>query len=63
MEATQYSSTYEWIKKLWHILLSHKKDQMWVSSSEMDEPRALIQGEVSQKEKNIYHILTHIYEI
>ena len=37
--------TDEWIKKcgayIYHgILLSHKKDQIWVSSSEVDEPRS-----------------------
>ena len=40
-----------------------KKKQIWVSSSEVDEPRACYTGEVSQKEKNKYGILIHIYEI
>ena len=44
-------------KKPWAV----KKDQIWVSSSEVEEPRACIQNEVSQKNK--YHILTHLYEI
>ena len=44
------------------ILLSHKKEQIWVSSSEVDKPRACY-TEWSQKEKNKYHILMHIYEI
>ena len=35
----------EWTKKLWFIytmglLLSHKKEQIWVSSNEVDESRA-----------------------
>ena len=36
----------EWIKKLWNIyidngiLFSHKKEHIWVSSNEEDEPRA-----------------------
>ena len=34
------------------ILLSHKKEWDWV-----------IQSEVSKKEKNKYHILTHIFGI
>ena len=42
------------------ILLSHKKECIWVSSNEMEEP--IIQSEVSQKQKNKY-ILTHIYGI
>ena len=35
--------TDEWIKKLWYIhngiLLSHKKECIWISSDEVDEPR------------------------
>ena len=45
------------------ILLSHKKEHTWVSSNEVDEPRAYYKDEVSQKEKDKYHILTHIYGI
>ena len=44
------------------ILLSRNKEHIWVSSNEVDEPRAFIQNEVSQKEKN-KHILMHIYGI
>ena len=43
------------------ILLNLKKEHIWVSSNEVDEP--IIQSEVSQKEKDKYHILTHIYRI
>ena len=43
------------------ILLSHKKEHIWVSSDEVDEPRTIIQTEVSQKEKDKYHILTQVY--
>ena len=42
------------------ILLSHKKECIWVSSNEVDEPRAYY-SEVSEKEKDKYSILTHIY--
>ena len=46
------------------LLLSHKKEHIWVSSDEVDELREpIIQSEVSQKEKDKYHILTHIYGI
>ena len=45
------------------ILLSHKEEPIWVSSDEVDEPRTIIQSEVSQKEKDKYHILTHIHGI
>ena len=45
------------------ILLSHKKKHIWVSSHEVDELEPIIQSEVYQKEKDKYHILTHIYGI
>ena len=34
-----------------------------ISSNEEDEPRTIIQSEVSQKEKDKYCILMHIYGI
>ena len=43
------------------ILLSHKKECIWVSSNEVDEPRAITQSEVSQKEKKTNIIYEHIY--
>ena len=33
------------------ILLSHKKECIWVSANEVDEPKPIIQSEVSPKEK------------
>ena len=45
------------------ILLSHKKEHICVSSDELDEPELIIQSEVSQKEKDKYGILIHIYGI
>ena len=46
------------------ILISYKKEHIWVSSNEVDESGAYyIQSEVSQKEKHQYSILTHIYGI
>ena len=45
------------------ILLSHKKEHLGVSSNEVDEPRTYIQSKVSQKEKDEYHILMHMYGI
>ena len=44
------------------ILLSHKKEHIWVSWTQVDEPRAIIQSEISQKGENKY-ILMHIYGI
>ena len=45
------------------ILLSYKKECIWVSSNEVDESRAILQSEVSQKEKDKYPTLIHIYGI
>ena len=45
------------------ILLSHTKEHIWVSSDEMDDLEPIIQSEVSQKEKDKYCILIHIYGI
>ena len=44
------------------ILLSHKKEHIWVSSNEVDEPRTYY-TEWSESEKDKYHILIHIYRI
>ena len=58
--------TDEWIKKLFYththngILLSHKKEQIWVSSSEVDEPRACY---TEWSQENTFCILMHIYRI
>ena len=45
------------------ILLSHKKEYIWVSSDEMMNLEPIIQSEVSQKEKDKYYILTHMYGV
>ena len=44
------------------ILISHKTEHIWVSSDEVDGPRTYY-TEVSQKEKEKYCILTHVYRI
>ena len=44
------------------ILLSNKNKYIRVSPNDIDEPRAYY-TEWSHKEKNNYHILTHIYGI
>ena len=60
--------TDEWIKKIWYIYTMEyysaiKRSEieslvvMWMNLE------SVIQSEVSQKEKNKYCILTHIYEI
>ena len=45
------------------ILLSYKKEHIWVSSNEVDELEPIIQSEVSQKEKDKCYILMYIYGI
>ena len=46
------------------ILLSHKKrNEIELFVVRWMDPESVIQSEVSQKEKNKYHMLTHIYGI
>ena len=58
-------STDEWIKKLWYIYTVEYYSAMKRNETEsfvemwMDL-ETVIQSEVSQKEKNKYHILTHV---
>ena len=44
------------------ILLSHKKEHIWVSSNEVNEPRAYY-TEWSKSEREKYHILMPVYRI
>ena len=45
------------------VLLSHKKECIGVSSNEVDDLEPIIQSEVSQKEKDKYCIVMHIFGI
>ena len=63
-------STDEWIKKLWYILIYTMEYYSAIKRNTVEsvlvrwmnrEP--VIQSEVSQKEKNKYLILAHIYGI
>ena len=61
-------STDEWIKKMWHIYTmeyysANKRNEMEVFVMRWMELESVIQSEVSQKEKNKYSMLTHIYGI
>ena len=61
-------STDEWIKKLWYIHIMEyysaiKKDAFESVLMRWMNLEPIIQSEVSQKEKNKYRILTHIYGI
>ena len=60
--------TDELIKKMWHIYTMEyysaiKRDEMELFVVRWMELESLIQSEVSQKEKNKYRMLTHIYGI
>ena len=61
-------STDEWIKKMWHIYTMEYYSTIKRNETELFVVRwmdleLVIQSEVSQKEKNKYHMLTHIYGI
>ena len=60
--------TDEWIKKMWHIYTIEyysviKRNETELFVVRWIEPESVIQSEVSQKEKNKYGVLTHIYGI
>ena len=61
-------STDEWIKQMWHIYTMEYYSAIKGNEIELFVVRwmdleAVIQSEVSQKEKNKYSMLTHIYGI
>ena len=64
----RYPSTAEWIKKFWYI---HTMEYYSATKRNAFESvlirwmnlEPIIQSEVSQKEKDKYHILTHMYGI
>ena len=60
-------STDEWIKKLWYIYTMEYYSAIKRNAFELVlrwmNLELIIQSEVSQKEKDKYHILTHIYRI
>ena len=60
--------TDEWIKKMWHIYTIQYYSAINRNKIELSVVRwinleSVIQSEVSQKEKNKYCMLTHIYRI
>ena len=60
--------TDEWIKKRWHIYTMEYYSAMKRNETELFGVRwmdleTVIQSEVSQKKKNKYRMLTHIYGI
>ena len=61
-------STDEWIKKMWHICTIEyysaiKKNEIELFVVRWIDLESVIQSEVSQKEKNKYRMLKHIYGI
>ena len=59
-------STDEWVKKMWHIYtmeyyLAIRQNETELSVVRWMDLESVIQSEVSQKEKNKYRMLTHIY--
>ena len=58
----------EWIKKMWHIYTMEyysaiKRNEIELFVVRWMDIESVIQSKVSQKEKNKYHTLTHIYGI
>ena len=61
-------STGEWIKKMWHIYTMEyysaiKRNEIELFVVRWKDVESVIQSEVSQKQKNKQHVLTHIYGI
>ena len=60
--------TDEWIKKMWHIYTMEyysaiKRNDIELFVMRWMDLESVIQSEVSQKEKNQYRMLMHIYRI
>ena len=60
--------TDEWIKKMWHIYTMEyysaiRRNEIELFVVRWMDLESVIQSEVSQKEKNKYHMVTHIYGI
>ena len=60
-------STDKWIKKMWYIYTMEyssaiKRNEIESFVEMWMDLESVIQSEVSQKEKNKYHILTHVCE-
>ena len=61
-------STDNWIKKMWYISTMEyysviKKNEIMPFAATWMDTEIIILSEVSQKAKNKYHMLTHIYGI
>ena len=61
-------STDEWVKKLWHIYTMKyysaiKRDMFYQVLMKWMNLEPILQSVVSRKEKDKYHILTHIWNL
>ena len=61
-------STDDWIKTMWHIYTMEyysaiKRNEIELFGVRWMDLESVIQSEVSQKERNKYCMLTHIYRI
>ena len=62
----RYPSTDEWINKMWYIHTMEyyysaiKRNEIGSFVKTRMDQKTVVQTEVSQREKNKYHILTHI---
>ena len=61
-------STGEWIKKMWYIYTMEyysaiKRNEIELFVVRWMDLEIIIQSEVSQKERNKYHMLTHIWHL
>ena len=56
-----------WMKKMWKythgILLSHQKNKVMPFAAPWMEQKTLILSEVSQKEKDKHHVISHIWNL
>ena len=64
----KWPSTDEWIKKMWHMYTMEyysaiKRNEIELFVVRGMDLESVIRSEVSQKEKNKSHMLTHIYGI
>ena len=60
--------TDEWIEKMWHIYTVEyysaiERNEIELFVARWMDLESVIQSEVSQREKNKYHMVTHIYGI
>ena len=68
MEATRYPLTEEWIKRMWYVYTTEyysaiKKDEIMPFAATWIDLEIIIPSELSQKEKDKYHMRSLTCEI